>query len=115
MNRKDRRVARKLARDAGNDEIFPGRHGPIQKEAGQQMIAIMEAIKDTLGANYEITLFVAEKKVLDGTDRMPRFNYASTANREDMYAVLRAWLAKNSAIGDKIDKIEDQPPTDMRQ
>jgi hypothetical protein len=114
-DRNQRSRDRKLSRDATDDEIFPGRHGPIQSEARDQMLAIMKAVQDVLGDKYEITLFVAEKKAPDGSNREPRFNYASTANREDMYAVIRAWLAKNSEIGEKLEKILGQPETDAKQ
>lgn len=97
---------RKLSRHATDDEIFPGRHGPAQADAAGKMTVVMDVLKDLFGPNYDLTLFVAEKTA-EGRD--PRFNYISTAAREDMYAVLRAFLAKNSAIGAVLDKINDSP------
>jgi glycerol-3-phosphate responsive antiterminator len=110
MNRHQRR---KLSRHATNDEIFPGGHAPIQSSARDKMLAIMQVLKDTL-PGFEITLFIAERKASEGRTE-PRFNYASTAAREDMYAVLRAFLAKNEAIGATLDQIADAPPTDSKQ
>ncbi len=100
MNRHDRR---KLSRNASNDEIFPGAHGPVQSEFVMKMTAVMDALK--LGfPNCDITLFVAERAATEGRDA-PRFNYMSTADRRDMYAVLRAFLAKNEPIAAKLDEI----------
>lgn len=111
MNRHERR---KLSRHATNDEIFPEKHGPVQPEIASQMTATLKALKAIYGDNYEITLFIAERKATADRAR-PRFNYGSTAARRDMYAVLRAFLAKNEALGDALDKIEDEPPTGQRQ
>lgn len=101
-----------LSRHATDDEILPGGHRPLEPTVGDAMIAILEAVKATF-PDHEITLFIAERTGKDG--QLPRFNYASTAAREDMYAVLRAFLNKNSAIADKLDKIMDEPTTETRQ
>jgi glycerol-3-phosphate responsive antiterminator len=103
---------RKLSRHATNDEIFGGDHAPVQSSARDTMIAVMDTLKGFF-PDHEITLFLAEKKGQNG--QLPRFNYASTADRRDMYAVLRAFLEKNAAIAEKLDKIEDAPPTGSRQ
>lgn len=104
---------RKLSRDATDDEIFPDRHGPIQGNISDLMLAAMRALKEGF-PGFEITLFLAEKKPSEGRAQ-PRFNYASTAAREDMYAVLRAFVAKNAEIAPALDKINDAPPTDSKQ
>lgn len=110
MNRHQRR---KLSRNATNEEIFPAGHAPIQSNISERMLAVMDALKAGF-PGFDVTLFLAERKPSDGrTD--PRFNYASTAAREDMYAVLRAFLAKNEAIGEKLDKINDPSPTQNNQ
>jgi hypothetical protein len=97
---------RKLARDATNDEIFPGSHGPVQADAVEKMKAVMRVLQQGFGPNYDLTLFVSEKTA-EGRD--PRFNYISTAHRADMTAVLRAFVAKHEAVGPSLDKIEDEP------
>lgn len=102
----------KLSRHATDDQIFPGGHGPIPVDTAAVMTALMERLK-AFFPGFEITMFLAEKEGKDG--RSPRFNYMSTASREDMYAVLRAFLAKNAAIGEKLDKINDSPPTERPQ
>lgn len=109
MNRHDRR---KASRHATDDEIFPGSHGPIQSDIRDLMNRTAEALQKVF-PGFDITLFVAERAGKDGAE--PRFNYISTADRRDMYAVLRAFLAKNEAIAGKLDKIDDAPPTDSRQ
>lgn len=109
MNRQQRR---KLSRHATNDEIFPDGHKPIPTDTASVMTAVMKMLQDFF-PGFEITMFLAEKQGKAG--RAPRFNYMSTAAREDMYAVLRAWLAKNEAIAEKLDKIDDAPPTERRQ
>lgn len=111
LNRHERR---KLSRHATSDEIFPGTHGPIQSEVAEKMKATMHALKGAFGENFDLTLFVAERVPTAGRD-LPRFNYASTADRRDMYAVLQAWLQKNAAIASTLDKIEDAPPTEQHQ
>lgn len=110
MNRRERR---KLSRHATNEEIFPGGHGPIQSDIRERMLAVMEALRQGF-PGFDITLFVAERVPSEGRTE-PRFNYASTAEREDMYAVLRAFLAKNQVLGDKLDRIADAPPTERPQ
>lgn len=87
---------RKLARDAGNDEnCIPGSHGPVQAE----VVGIMEATLDALWAHlpgWQFTLFSFEP---NGS----RYNYMSTADRPDMVAVLKAFVARNSEM-EAIDK-----------
>lgn len=114
MNRHARRAQEKLSRHATNDEIFPGKHGPVQPEVADNMARTMRALQAIFGDNYDITLFIAERNATGGRDA-PRFNYASTADRCDMYAVLRAFLAKNSALAETLDKIADAPPTEQKQ
>ena len=119
MNRQQRRGAatraRKLARDASASEIFPQTHGPVQSNLVDLMRVAVDALREQLGKNFDITLFVAERLPADGTDRLPRFNYMSTAEREDMVAVLKAFAEKNAAIGAKLDKINETPPTGAAQ
>lgn len=118
MNRHQRRAAgahKKLARDASASEIFPATHGPVQSNLVDLMRASVDALREVLGKNFDVTLFVAERLPADGTDRLPRFNYMSTAEREDMVAVLQAFAAKNSEIGPKLDKINETPPTGTAQ
>lgn len=111
MNRQQRR---KLSRNATNEEIFPDKHGPVQSEVAENMTNTLRALKAVFGDGYEITLFIAERNATGGRDA-PRFNYGSTADRRDMFAVLRAFLAKNEALSSTLDKIEDAPPTESRQ
>ena len=112
MNRHERR---KLARHATTkDEIFPGRHGPMQPEIADVMVRVMDALKEGF-PNHDITLFISERDVPEGEDRLPRFNYASTGEREDMLAVLEAFVAKHREEGAALDKIAETPPTETRQ
>ncbi len=112
MNRHQRR---KLSRNATNEEIFPGKHAPIlETGAAETMTKTMKALQAIFGDNYDITMFIAERTATEGRSE-PRFNYMSTADRRDMCAVLRAFLAKNEALGKTLDKIEDEPPSAARQ
>ncbi len=119
MNRQQKRGAaaraRKLARNASASEIFPAPHGPVQSNLVNLMRVAVDALREQLGKNFDITLFVAERLPADGSDRLPRFNYMSTAAREDMVSVLKAFAEKNAAIGAKLDKIEETPPTGTAQ
>lgn len=119
MNRKHRRAKdsqdAKLARDATTAEIFPAGHGPVQSNLVDVMKVAVDVLREALGTNFDVTLFVAERLPSDGTDRLPRFNYMSTAAREDMLAVLKAFSEKNAAVAPKLDKINDEPPTGARQ
>lgn len=119
MNRKQRREQQsrnaKLARDAKPGEIFPQNHGPVQSNLVDTMTSVVRMLKHHLGFNYDVTLFVAERLAPDSEQRLPRFNYISTAARPDMIAVLDAFAAKQKAEGAKLDKIEDEPPTGARQ
>jgi hypothetical protein len=115
MNRRDRRAARKLSRHAAPEEIFPGEHGPIQTGIGETMTAALRAIRRSLGPGYEITLFVAEASPPLGERRLPRFNYASTANRDDMIAVLEAFVLKHRSAAPKLDRFDDPPPSSTPQ
>ncbi|KGT73663.1 hypothetical protein MA20_42670 [Bradyrhizobium japonicum] len=119
MSRRERRAQksaeRKSARDAKPGEIFPERHGPIQATLAGTMQAAVEVLRERLGSNFDVTLFVAERLPSDGSDRLPRFNYISTAARPDMIAVLKAFIEKQAVEGPKLDKIEDEPPTESRQ
>lgn len=87
---------RKLAREASPEEnAIPGSHGPVQAE----VVGIMEATLDALRAHlpgWQFTLFAFEP---NGS----RYNYMSTADRPDMVAVLKAFVARNSEM-EAIDK-----------
>lgn len=115
MNRHDKRKRRKLARHGTPDEIFPPSqpHGPIQPEIHERMNKVADALRLAF-PGCDITLFVAERDATAGR-KYPRFNYISTAAREDMVAVLKAFVAKNNAEAGKVDKIMDPPPTRTRQ
>jgi len=115
MNRRERRAKRKLARDATPAEIFPADHGPVQSGLVDLMKATIDALREHLGSNFDVTLFVAERAPPADEPRLPRFNYISTACREDMLAVLEAFAAKNRQAATKLDKINDEPPTGVRQ
>lgn len=84
---------RKLARDASNDEnCIPGSHGPVQTG----VVGIMEAVLDVLREQlpgWQFTLFAFEP-----SSRGSRYNYMSTADRRDMVAVLKAFVARNSEM-----------------
>lgn len=109
MNRHDRRAAQKQSRDATTDEIFPSGTRPIPIKTAEVMTAVMDSLKEMF-PGFHITMFLAEKEPSEGRD-MPRFNYMSTADRPDMVAVLKAFVAKNEVDGPKLDKIYDAPPT----
>lgn len=114
MSRKlGKRKRFKLSRDAKSpDEIFPGRLGPIKDGNTQRtMTAILDVLKEAF-PEQDFTLFVAERHK-PGQTTLPRFNYMSTCHREDMLAVLKAFIAKNEATGDleKAEKINEAPPT----
>ena len=119
MNRKLRRASqshsRKLARDASPEEIFPAGHAPVQSHLTDVMKGVIDVLRKSLGSNFDITLFVAERLPSDGSDRLPRFNYMSTAQRADMIAVLEAFIQKQRDVGPTIDKIADEPPTGTSQ
>lgn len=115
MNRHQRRRDQKLSRDATPDEIFPAGHGPVQRSVVDVMTAALDGLRKDLGPNYHVTLFVAERVPPAEEARLPRFNYMSTGHREDMLAVLEAFVAKNREAGPKIDKIVDEPPTKAKQ
>lgn len=106
---------RKLARDTTDpEEIFPAGHGPVQSETVAFMHTLLGAVREAL-PNFDVTIFLSEREVLDGTDRLPRFNYGSTADRPDMLAVLKAFVAKNEVAASALDKINDPPPSGARQ
>lgn len=122
MNRRDRRKAAKLdrakpklSRDATPEEVFPddlpGRgHAPIQSAVVDVMRLVVDTLRQQL-PGFEVTLFVAESHELTKGKRLPRFNYMSSAEREDMLAVLKAFIAKNERDGSVLDRINNPPPT----
>jgi hypothetical protein len=120
MNRRDRRAARAqgqtLARDRTPDEIFPPHHphGPVQPQAETLMRTLLDFARDKL-PGYDITVFLSERQAPEGSNRLPRFNYGSTCDRADMVAVLQAFIAKNTRSAEKLDKINEPPPTETRQ
>jgi hypothetical protein len=84
---------RKAAADAIPGEIFPKRgQGPLQDDVAEVMKIVAAVIEEAL-PNYHMTMFLAEKEPTGGRDHA-RFNYLSTVRREDMLAVLKAWIAK---------------------
>lgn len=115
MSRQQRRRDQKLSRDATPDEIFPAGHGPVQSGLVEIMKLTIEALRGHIGPNYDVTMFVAERLPPADEARLPRFNYMSTACREDMLAVLNAFVLKHSEAGAKLDKINDAPPTTATQ
>jgi hypothetical protein len=115
MNRHQRRSRQKLSRDASPDEIMPGTHGPVQSGIVELMRTVVDVLREEIGTNYDVTLFVAERNPPDGADRLPRFNYMSTACQEDMIAVLDAFVIKHREAAPKIDRINDEPPSEAKQ
>lgn len=114
MNRKQRRTEMKRSKDATPDEIFPGRnHRPIQGDIHGTMNTLAEALKDIF-PGFDFTLFVAERHQ-PSKKQLPRFNYISTCDREDMIAVLKAFIAKNEVMAEDLDKINEPPPTSTKQ
>lgn len=107
MNRHERR---KLARNATPDEnAVPGSHGPVQAQAGVIMKTIFETLR-TVYPGYEMTVFVFEPARLARKEgRAPRFNYASTVNRDDMIAVLEGFIKQSRETGEVLDRINDKP------
>ena len=74
------------------------------------MRAMLETCTDVF-PGYAVTMFVFEPEELaDREHRMPRFNFASTAPRADMIAVLKAFIAEQERDGAKLDKIDVEPP-----
>jgi hypothetical protein len=88
---------RKLARDAGDDlNAIPGTHGPASAKSQHIMVAIMQTVKEVY-PDCDCSIFVFEKAPA-GSDRNDRYNYASTVDRADMNAVLRAFLARQDEM-----------------
>jgi hypothetical protein len=74
------------------------------------MRAMLETCTDVF-PGYAVTMFVFEPKELpDREYRMPGFNYASTAPRADIIAVLKAFIAEQEREGTKLDRIDVEPP-----
>ena len=92
---------RKLARNGTNDEnAVPGSHGPAQAQAVDAMKAALDCLREVL-PGWQFTLFAFEPETA-AKGRLPRYTYMSTADRRDMVAVLRAFVARNSEM-EKID------------
>lgn len=88
---------KKLSRDARLEEILPGRHGPVQDPLVAFMTTILDVCREQL-PGYDFTFFVSERDATAGPDRLPRFNYMSTCEREDMVNVLKAFVQKNAEM-----------------
>lgn len=118
MNRKQRRQAAsgKRSKNATPDEIMPEQKiRPIESYTQRLMTEIMNGIVVRL-PGYHVTLFIAEHADTPGAKGPPfAFNYMSNADREDMCAVLRAFIAKQDAMADQIDRFAEAPPTETRQ
>lgn len=84
----------KLSRNATGDEIFPGKHKPLNKGADVLLETIMRALKAGYGDDYLFTVFVDERHPRPGM-KEKRFNYASTADRRDMIAVMKAFIERH--------------------
>lgn len=81
----------KRAREASNAEnSVPGTHGPASAKSAHIMESILRTVKQVF-PECDLTLFVFE----GGTGR---YNYASTVDRDDMEAVLRAFLARGEEM-----------------
>mgnify|MGYP001806246138 CR=1 FL=1 len=93
---------KKLARDASSEEnLIPGTHRPAQPEAAEFMRRTLDVFRRSL-PGYDFALFVIEKPE-HAEARDPRFNYASTIERPDMIALLKAFIAQNEDMA-AIDK-----------
>ncbi len=93
---------RKLARNASDEEnSIPGSHGPASEKSQHIMVAIMQTLKEVY-PECDCSIFVFEKAPA-GSDRNDRYNYASTVERADMNAVLRAFLARQ----DEMERIDE--------
>lgn len=86
----------KPARNSKPDEILPGGHGPVNLPGkGDVMTNLLNALRELM-PGWEFTLFAFEPPETAKTaGRLPRFNYGSTVEREDMLAVLDAFILKN--------------------
>lgn len=94
---------KKLARDASNEEnIVPGTHRPAQPEAAEFMRRTLDVFRLTM-PGYDFALFLIEKPEHAPAGVDPRFNYASTIERSDMVALLKAFIAQNAEM-EAIDK-----------
>lgn len=85
----------KLSRNATADEIFPGKHKPVNGGADVLLETILRTLKAGYGDDYLFTVFVDERRPRPGQTEK-RFNYASTADRADMIAVMKAFIARHS-------------------
>jgi hypothetical protein len=92
------------ARDAPMEEQLVGGETDAQPFALQVMNTALKALAD-VAPQFDITIFMAEKFTdqVKAEGRLPRFNYGSTAHREDMYAVLQAFLEKNKHLDKKLE------------
>ena len=118
MNRKERRAQHKLARHATSEEIFhegTRGHGPIQSSLRDVMPKMVRIIQNEIGPAFTVTLFIAEIAPPLDENREARFSYCSSAERADMIAVLEAFIKKQREVGEKLDKIEETPPTETPQ
>lgn len=111
-----RRIAasqRKLSRDAAPGEILGKTDMPIRVDAKQVMASILKVCQEQF-PGYDVTLFLAAKEAAPG-EEFPRFNYGSTASREDMIAVLMAFIDKQAKLAGLNVEIADEPPVETPQ
>jgi hypothetical protein len=104
---------RRRASETPVESIFPGEHGPVQPEIADLLRKVVDALQKGF-PGHGITLFLNEKEPSAGRT-LPRFNYVSTEDRADMIAVLKAFIAKTEDAWAKVEKIADDPPTEVRQ
>jgi hypothetical protein len=83
---------------------FPGPHTELPADK-KKMISVIEAIKEVF-PRCHVTLFIADIEGKDGLP--PRFNYASTANRDDMVAVLKAFIERQENEKLKISLVDEK-------
>jgi hypothetical protein len=102
------------AKDAPPEVIFPGSGAakPIPKDTREIMKGFITVLESLL-PNWGIALFVKEPEELakEQGKEFPDFNYISNMDREDMHAMMRAWLIRNIQQKKVAAKIEDVPNT----
>ena len=116
MNRKERRAAAKLARDASNEEnLVPGTYKPITEQVADQMRDIINVFEKAF-PGHQIALIFGTPPT--EKDPMGRANFASNCDRRDMIAIMKAYIARAEDPSSSLAKTENfynqEPPTDAK-
>lgn len=105
-------LARKMKRAQKKNGTPRRFHKPNDSKTASALQATMEALVEFYPGCH-VTLLISPMNLETG--KHDQVNYISTANRDEMIAVMKEFIARQHEIPENLRAINDQPPTETAQ